>query len=421
MVMAEGVVGTLCSAIYGILCAKLWGPELSGITTLAFALASFFSFISCLSIDQIVIARYVSDKEHQNLFLTTLYIRSAATLLSFIGLMGSSLAMNDFLGAWIWLPAFAFIQNALLTMDLLRLRTQALNELHRQSPWRIKVIFIIFFSKLAVITSLPAVDSVWITQLLAIFEAILLLAISCIFTHHHHPVATTRSIKWSVISGYAKKITNQSWHLFLANLLVILFLKMDYLFLAQLSTARDLGLYASAMRVLEIYVALGNLALLQLYPQLTADKANSASQYQSSLRYAFGFAYMIAGLIIFFNVIVGQWIIRNVLGPEYDTVARYSSLFCILAIPLLSGTVRGFAISLQGIHYNHFIAAAIGIFVSLPILYILIPKLGFKGALLADIAGYYSSAMLSSILLPSLRSIAQAQWHPRFHLLLRNK
>ena len=87
IVVFEGSMGTLLSAIDGMLCARWWGPEISGITSFAFNLASTFSFLACLSIEQFVIARFVTGRNLDYLFMATVVLRAGALTLSLFGVV----------------------------------------------------------------------------------------------------------------------------------------------------------------------------------------------------------------------------------------------------------------------------------------------------------------------------------------------
>lgn len=411
-VMLEGAINTILAAIYGILCARYWGPEIAGLASLAFTLAGIFSFVSCFGIEQIVIARYVESKRHEALFLATLFIRVSGVGLSAGGVLLASLTMNAFAEEWRFLPALAFIQMGLSSLDLLRLRTQAMANLHHQVFPRLAIAGPFFLAKVASLVFQSPSDSIWLTLWLSIAETSLYLVVSIYFTQSLAPLALRPFPPWQSLKAQVLDILTASAPLFAAGLMLILFLKLDYFMLSELSGARDLGLYASAMRIMEMYLGIANLALLQIYPKLAKDHGADPRTYANSLSAVFRFAYISAAGIVIFNFAIGEATVLLLLGPDYEEVARYSTVFCLLAVPLLSGTVRGFAISLAGSHRNHLYAGLSGFAISIPFLLTLIPSMGFRGALLADAAAYTTSAMLSSWMLPSLRPIARIQWLP---------
>ncbi len=414
LVMLEGTVGMVLGAAYGIICARFWGPEFSGIASLAATIASLFAFISCLSMEQIVVARYVSKERHDVLFMATVFIRSLAICLSACGVWLSSSNMEMFTGAWMLLPSLVFFQAAISAFDLWRLRAQAMSLLHLQVKPRLLIVGIFFLAKSASVMLQPAQISVWLVVWLSVIESALLVAVSIFVTRNRAPLHIDLPLDWPIIKLTCKDILSASLPLFAAGVVVMLFFKLDYFLLGEMSTTRDLGLYASAMRVMEMYVGIGGIALSQLFPVIARQHTKGPTEYEAALRSTFRLAYAMAIGIVAFNFLFGEALILFLLGSQYTEVARYSTVFCLLAVPLLSGTVRGFAISLEALHINHFYSAVLGFAISVPLLFYLIPRLGFRGALIADMCAYVASAMLSSLVLPSLRGIAKLQWRPGF-------
>ncbi len=413
IVLIEGVVFAFFSALLGLLCARHWGPQLAGITALSFTIAALCAMVAQMGTDQIVITRFVGEQDPARLVRSVLVLRSLSSLLALLGLVASTAAFAGTLGPWWLLPLLAFVQCLLSAADVLRLRAQALNSLHRQSPWRIVAVTLFFAVKLVVLVREPAAVSVWLVALISLVESAVLLGISVAVSRRFDPWPAGVVVGADVLRSEVRQLARASLPLFAAGFAVTAFLRLDYFALAELADSRQLGLYASSMRVLELYMAVGNLALLQFLPQLVRSHRESPALYTQHLRAAFGLAYLIAAGIVAFNALAGAPLITWALGAEYAPVSAASTLLCLLGIPLLSGTVRGFAISIQGLHAHHLYCALLGLALGLPLLAWLVPAYGFRGALWADGFTYVATAMLSSLAFPALRGIGRAQWRPR--------
>ena len=88
LVLLENAAGTVLGAVLGILCARFWGPSLAGSVALSFTLAGVFHFISCLGMDQIVVARFAVRAADRDWFAATLLLRCVAVGLSACALCG---------------------------------------------------------------------------------------------------------------------------------------------------------------------------------------------------------------------------------------------------------------------------------------------------------------------------------------------
>ncbi|HEY8879675.1 MAG TPA: oligosaccharide flippase family protein [Roseateles sp.] len=414
--LIEGAVFALFGALLGLLCARHWGPYLAGVTALSFTIAALCAMVAQLGTDQVVITRFVQDQDPGRLIRSVLALRALSTLLALAGIAASTFAFADTLGAWLLLPLLIFVQCALGVADVLRLRAQALNSLHRQSPWRIAVATLFFGAKFLALVRRPAQDSVWLVAWLNIAESAVLLGISAWVSRRFDPWPPASPQAGIRLRDELRQLAAASVPLFAAGFAVMAFLRLDYFALAEWADSRQLGLYASSMRVLELYLAVGNLALLQFLPELVRSHRDSRERYERQLRTAFGLAYLIGGGIVVFNALAGAPLITWVLGAEYTPVAAASTLICLLGVPLLSGTVRGFAISIQALHHHHLYCALLGLALGLPLLAWLVPALGFRGALWADGLTYLTTAMVSSWAFPALRGIGRAQWRPSLDL-----
>lgn len=414
IVLVEGVVFAGFSAVLGLLCARHWGPALAGITALSFTIAALCAMVAQVGTDQIVIARFVTEQDPARLIRAVLALRALSSLLALGGLAASTAVLAGSLGRWWALPLLVFLQCLLGVADVLRLRAQALNSLHRQSPWRIAAAALFFAAKLAVLVHEPADRSVWLVTGLSLGESVVLLLISIAVSRRADPWPAPAATGPQPLRGELAALARASLPLFAAGFAVTAFLRLDYFALAEWADSRQLGLYASSMRVLELYMAVGNLVLLQFLPELVRQHRESPLAYARQLRASFGLAYALGAGIVAFNGLVGGPLILWALGPAYAPVAEASAWLCLLAVPLLSGAVRGFAISIEGLHAHHLYCALLGLALGVPLLAWLVPSHGFRGALWADGITYVTTAMLSSLAFPALRGIGRAQWWPCF-------
>lgn len=412
--MVEGATFAVLGAVLGLLCARHWGPQIAGVSSLALSMAALCGMVAQLGLDQVVILRFVHETNPLRLLKVVLLLRMVSTLLALLGLLASSAVFASQLGPWWGLPLLAFLQNVVVSADVLRLRAQALQTLHRQSPWRILVALLFFAAKLNVLLGEPAAVSVWGVAGLQLAEAVALLIVSILVSRAG---GVLRDVEAAAnIWTDARELARASLPLCAAGFAVLAFFRLDYLSLAALADTYQLGLYASSMRLLELYLAVGSLLLTQFLPQLARAHQGSAADYAHALRACFGLAYAMAGGILLFNALLGRPLILWALGEAYAPVADVSMTMCLLSVPLLSGTVRGFAISIQGLHAHHLYCALLGLGLGLPLLAYGIPMFGFRGAIWVDGVTHTVSAMLSSLLFPALREIGKAQWQPTFRL-----
>lgn len=208
--------------------------------------------------------------------------------------------------------------------------------------------------------------------------------------------------------GEARRLLNDSWPLIASGLLVIVFMRLDQMMLAQLGTIEDVGRYAAAIRVVELWVFLPSIVLRSIYPHLVAVSAD-AQRFASILRRVFHAALWTTIALVAANMFLVRWAVPMLYGPEYAESIPIASvlLFCLLF--MVSGEVRAQVLFIQNLKKYHFPSALLGIGVLVALNLLLIPLYGGVGAAIATLAGYAASAVGSSFLFAPIRWIGRLQ------------
>lgn len=206
----------------------------------------------------------------------------------------------------------------------------------------------------------------------------------------------------------AAGLLNDSWPLIASSLLVIVFMRLDQMMLAQLATIEDVGRYSAAIRVVELWVFLPSIVLRAIYPHLVAVSSDPA-RFESILRRVFHAALWGSIALVAVNIFLVRWVVPVLYGPEYAQSVPIASvlLFCLLF--MVSGEVRAQVLFILNLKKFHFPSALLGIVVLVVLNVWLIPLYGGIGAAVATLAGYAASAVGSSFLFAPTRWIGRLQ------------
>ena len=206
----------------------------------------------------------------------------------------------------------------------------------------------------------------------------------------------------------AGRLLNDSWPLIASGLLVIVFMRLDQMMLAHLGTIEDVGRYAAAVRVVELWVFLPSIVLRAIYPHLVAVSGD-AVRFEAIMRRVFHAALWASVALIVLNMFLVRWVVPSLYGPEYSQSVPIASvlLFCLLF--MVSGEVRAQVLFILNLKKYHFPSALLGIVVLVALNLWLIPLYGGVGAALATLAGYAASAVGSSFLFAPTRWIGRLQ------------
>jgi hypothetical protein len=194
----------------------------------------------------------------------------------------------------------------------------------------------------------------------------------------------------------------------LSAFFVTAFLKIDILIISRMLPIGEVGIYSAAMRIVETYMIAISVFFSQSLVWLTESHQDKALyQIRLSRLFKAGFAISLACLL--FNMFAGEVLFSYLLGSKYTDAARLSTLLCFTLFATTSGTIRGYAFSLDGLNRFHFWSALLGLVLGVPLTIVLTKEMGLKGTAVALSVAYFVSAIGTSIVFPPLRLLARLQ------------
>jgi O-antigen/teichoic acid export membrane protein len=205
-----------------------------------------------------------------------------------------------------------------------------------------------------------------------------------------------------------------SWPLLVSGLLVALFFKLDQVLLGWLRGVRDVGLYHSALRLVEIWNFLPMIILPSVFPGLIRLHQKDPAAYRNRLRRLFAVFSLAAWLIMALNLVLAGGLVTFIFG---DGFWGSGGVLAILAVTLhfhFSSSIRAQIMLIEGLTLYHTPIAlgSIGLMIGLDLL--LIPPLGPAGAALGACLSACFSGLVSSFLFPKLRPIGMMQLNALF-------
>jgi PST family polysaccharide transporter len=179
-----------------------------------------------------------------------------------------------------------------------------------------------------------------------------------------------------------------SWPLMFTGVLIVLYLKSDQLLLDTLSTAVQVGEYAAAARISELWYALPTVIATALLPGLITKKKASLDAYLQAmerwLRLSFWTSTMIALAMSFFAGPVTALLY----GIQYPKSGIILSIHIWANIPVFLCTALMQYQLIEGSYKTNLYASVAGLVVNILINILLIPSLGGTGAAIATVVSY---------------------------------
>jgi O-antigen/teichoic acid export membrane protein len=196
----------------------------------------------------------------------------------------------------------------------------------------------------------------------------------------------------------------QMMPMMLSGFVVMVFFRINHILVAQFGGYGEVGQYAVAFQMAQLFGILPMVFFTAVYPRLVAVHSSDEQQFRDMTRWLYtGFSalgYLIAAAVY----IVGDRVVALAFGPQF---ALAGALLFILAIGNVfnySGAVRAQVINIGNIPHYHVWNAAVGLLVIVPASLYLLPRVGVVGAAWSMTGSALISGVLTSFLFRRTRT-----------------
>jgi PST family polysaccharide transporter len=363
--------------------ARYLGPVQYGQLNYAIAFVGLFGAVAGLGLQGIVVRDIVRDPQSSRVTLGT-----AFTMQAFAGLLSMMLVIlaiailksdNQVSRSMVIILSFSLIFKA---TDAIRYWYEAHLQ-SRQVVWIENSVFVLMalFRIAMILTEAGLMIFVWL-----IFIETLIISVGLIWIY------TVRGGFWSLFQvniNRAKSLMRDSWPLLLAALTVTLYMRIDMIMLEELSSSREVGIYAAATRISEIWYFIPMIIVSSVSPTLVALGNTNRDLYLIRLKrlYFLMFWLSIAGSTIIFSL--SEFISINMFGDKFSGTASVLSIHLWSSTAVFLGVASSQFLLIEQLQRYSFYRTLIGLITNVALNYLMIPYLGAKGAAIATLVSYF--------------------------------
>jgi O-antigen/teichoic acid export membrane protein len=362
--------------------ARHLGPEAFGIWSFAIALTTIAGGLAILGLDKVVVKELVSFPDKQDMILSTaLVMRIAAGILSclicivIVGFTKSSL--------YLLCTGITGFNIVLQSFDVFDYFYQANNQVQKVIIPKVGVfVFFCAIKLLFILCNGSLVTFVW----LSFVELFITYIIILVF------YLNTTQVK--LFAAFSMKEANRlmihSWPLMFTGILVLLYMKSDQLMLDTFGNPVQLGEYAAAARISELWYAIPTVISTALLPGLVQKRQTDIQAYWKTIEKWLRFSFWISILIgIMMSFIAGK--LTGVLyGDKYPHSGAILVIHVWANIPVFLCVVIMQYQIVEGAYKTNLYATVVGLIVNVVINILLIPSMGGIGAAISTVASYVS-------------------------------
>lgn len=202
---------------------------------------------------------------------------------------------------------------------------------------------------------------------------------------YHHREGSLRALRFT--RRMSTRLMAMSWPLFLSALASVIYLKIDQVMLQHMVGSEEVGVYAAAARLADIWYFVPIAIASSLMPLLVTRRLENPASYERSLEQAFGMSVWLAILLAVGTTVVATPLVA-IFGPGFAASAGILRVLMWAAPFIFAGAVLGRALIAEDRRTWELTRHTIGAVVNVALNLVLIPAFGGTGAAIATLISY---------------------------------
>jgi PST family polysaccharide transporter len=373
--------------LVGIWVVRYLGPQQLGLLSYAGAFAGLFGALATLGLDSIVIRELVKNPSRQSELLGSAFVLKLVS--------GAITLLIVILAIWlirpgenltIWIVAISAASYLLLPVNVIDMYFQA----KVQSKYTVcAAIFAFLLTTLAkivmIVAGAPVIAFAWVSLAEAVLTSGFLVAA--------YGMNYQRMRDWRYEWRVARELLSQSWPLILSGLSIMLYMRLDQIMIGQMMGDRDVGLFAAAVRISEMWYFIPMALASSVFPTIVDSKKISEAIYYERLQKFFTIMVWLAIGTAVAVTLSSNLIVRLLYGAAYATSSTVLAIHIWAGIFVASGVASGSWFIVEHLQKFTFYRTLAGGVVNIALNLFLIPRHGIEGAAVATVVSQACAAL----------------------------
>jgi len=399
--------------LVGVWVARYLGPEGYGQLSFAGSYVMLFSALALFGLESIVVRELVHRPEEERAVLgATFLIRAVAGLSAYlfalallllikpddrislllVSMLGSSLLTQAFDTVDLWFQSRVLSRYSVICRSTAFVFSSAA-----------KVVLVLCGATLGAIAAATALEAV-------------LAAFLLVFAYARR--SRVRITDWRWDKEWLRRLLTGSVPMVLAGMVLMVYLRIDQVMLGALASQADVGLYAAAVRISEVWYFVPTAIVSSVFPGLVELRRTDSVQFEQKLQRLYNLLAFLGYAVALPVTLIAPWLMQLLFGSAYQA-----------ASPLLAVLIwAGLFANLSVVRNAHFIAldwgrsllwtTSLGATANVLLNLLLIPRYGALGAAIATCLSYWVAAhgacYTSRQMWPAGRMVLRALYCPRW-------
>jgi len=409
---AEKMVRMGVGLFVGVWVARFLGPEQFGYLSYALAFVSLFSAIAGLGLDGIVVRELVCDPARKDEILGTAFVlKILSGVLTFFTVLATIrlLRPTDSLTYWlVGISAGGMIFNAFDTFDFwFQSQVQSKYSVYAKSS----AFLLISTVKVALIlTKAPLIAFAG-----AGFAEIVIGSLGLVISYR---ISGRYIHSWRSNVAIARRLLKDSWPLIFSGVAIMVYMRIDQVMIGEMVGSEEIGIYSVAVQLVEVWYFIPGIIVSSVFPSIVEAKEIGESIFYERLQKLYNFMAFIAYCIAIPVMFLAGWVINTLYGPAYGKAGAMLAVLIWSILFTNLGIARSTFLTAMNWTKVHFLTVGFGSVINIILNYLLIPRYGGFGAVIASCVAYWVAAHGSCFIYIPLHKtghmLAKAMIWPKF-------
>ncbi|MDT8365181.1 MAG: flippase [bacterium] len=399
-ILGEKVLRLALGLFVGILVARYLGPERFGILAYALSLMALFAVSVHMGLGGLVIRDLVKKPDEIDFTLgTTFLMKFAAGVLAVLLLAVFAFATEETGSTQFWMllvVSVVILFRPFETFSLwfdsqVQARYNSLaNGLAGAVASLVKVGLVLTGAHLLAFAFVPGLEAALVAVLLVYF---------------YKRKASVSLGRLRASLSLAGELLGQSWIIMLGTFFAIVYLKIDQVMLRWLADSGDVGVYAVASQLSEVWYFVPTAIVASLFPKLIRLREENHGEYTRRLQQLFDLLFNLALGLAVVVTLVADPLIRLLYGSAYENAGLVLAIHIWAGLFIFMRSVFSKWILIEDALVFSLITQGLGALSNIAFNFLLIPIYGIYGAAVATLLSYAMASYISLAFYRRTRSV----------------
>lgn len=372
----------LVSFSVSIYIARYLGPVNYGLFNYVISFVGLFGFLSSLGLDSILNRELVKNHERKDVLIgTSFYLKLAGSVLTIAIIFIVSIISTDdkFTLLLIWLFSLNYIPQAFNVIEIY-FQSQILSKkvvIAQTIAGMISAILkllLIFLNK----------GIFWLITIYVLETFIIAFILLIYFKDFGR-----RLRKWRFDLGLAKELLKDSWPLILSSVAIGVYMKIDQVMIKNMLSDEQVGLYAVAVKLSEIWYFIPSIVLASVFPALVNSYKKNEDLFNKRIGKLYFLMFWVSFLIAICTTFLADSIIQILFGDAYTQSVLVLRIYIWSGVFVFIGSTSSEYLLIKNYTQILFYNTLLGAFLNIILNLFLITKFNIIGASISTVISYF--------------------------------